>query len=47
LPFPDGQEDLDLRQFLGELRYTPLGEGVGRTIAHFKRALAEGLLSPE
>lgn len=47
LPFPGGQEDLALRQFLGKIPYTPLEQGVGRTIAHFKKALARGLLSPE
>jgi nucleoside-diphosphate-sugar epimerase len=44
LPFPDGQEETALRQFLGEIPHTSLEEGVALTIAHFRWAFAAGLL---
>jgi hypothetical protein len=44
LPFPDGQDDEPLRARLGELPYTPLAEGVARTIVHFQAAIADGRL---
>jgi nucleoside-diphosphate-sugar epimerase len=44
LPFPDGQEDDVLRQHLGHLPDTPLAEGVMKTIAHFRQAIADGRL---
>ena len=44
LPFPDGQEDDELRVFLGEIPDTSLIDGVAQTIAHFKGALADGRL---
>ena len=42
LPFPDGQEDGPLRELMGDIPDTPLAEGVAKTIAHFKAALAAG-----
>ena len=47
LPFPDGQDDAPLQALLGDVSYTSLEEGVARTIALFKEALAAGKLSPE
>ena len=44
LPFPKGATDTALRTLLGEVPYTPLEEGVSRTMAHFKTAIADGLL---
>ena len=44
LPFPKGATDTDLRTLLGEIPDTPLAEGVAKTMAHFKTAIAEGLL---
>lgn len=45
LPFPEGQRDDELRQWLGQVPYTPLEEGVARSIALFREALADGRLS--
>ena len=45
LPFPEGQEDNKLREILGDVDYTPLEEGVAQTIAHFKKAIADGRLT--
>ncbi len=45
LPFPDGQEDAPLRELLGTLDYTPLSEGVGKSIVAFRKALEDGRLS--
>jgi len=47
LPFPDGQADTELRALLGDVASTPLKEGVAVTIAHFKTALEQGLVSLE
>lgn len=47
LMLPDGQEDSALRELLGTLPNTPLQEGVARTVAHFKQALADGRLPQE
>jgi nucleoside-diphosphate-sugar epimerase len=47
LMLPDGQEDSALRELLGTLPDTPLQEGVARTVAHFKQALADGRLLQE
>lgn len=47
LPFPDGQDDVPLQALLGTVPHTPLGEGVAKTIALFKEAVAAGTLSPE
>jgi nucleoside-diphosphate-sugar epimerase len=47
LTFPDGQEDTALRELLGDFPNTPLQEGVARTVAHFKQALADGRLPQE
>jgi nucleoside-diphosphate-sugar epimerase len=47
LMLPDGQEDSALRELLGALPDTPLQEGVARTMAHFKQALADGRLPQE
>ena len=44
LPFPKGAADSELRALLGEVPYTPLNEGVANTMAHFKTAIADGLL---
>lgn len=44
LNFPRGQEDKELRQFLGDIPNTSLEEGVAKTILHFRRAIAEGRL---
>lgn len=44
LVFPDGQDDQPLRDLLGDLPHTPLADGVAKTIAHFKAALADGRL---
>ncbi len=45
LPFPDGLDDTPLQALFGAIPDTPLREGVAATIAHFKRALAEGKIS--
>lgn len=42
LPFAEAQNDQPLQDLLQEAPYTPLKEGVARTIAHFKRALVTG-----
>jgi nucleoside-diphosphate-sugar epimerase len=47
LMLPEGQEDSALRELLGTLPDTPLQEGVARTVAHFKQALADGRLPQE
>ena len=44
LPFPKGAADSELQALLGEVPYTPLDEGVANTMAHFKTAIADGLL---
>ena len=44
LPFPKGATDNALQTLLGKVPYTPLEEGVSRTMAHFKTAIADGLL---
>ena len=44
LPFPKGAADTELQTLLGEVPYTPLDEGVASTMAHFKTAIAHGLL---
>ena len=44
LPFPHGATDAELHDLLGEIPYTPLEEGVAKTMAHFERAIANGLL---
>ena len=44
LPFPKGATDIELQTLLGDVPYTPLEEGVKRTMAHFKTAIADGLL---
>jgi nucleoside-diphosphate-sugar epimerase len=45
LPFPAGQDDARLRAWLGEVPHTPLEEGVARTVATFRQALADGVLA--
>jgi hypothetical protein len=45
LTLPEGQTDSALRELLGTLPDTPLQEGIGRTVAHFKQALADGRLT--
>jgi nucleoside-diphosphate-sugar epimerase len=47
LMLPDGQEDSALRELLGTFPDTPLQEGVARTVAHFRQALADGRLPQE
>ena len=47
LMLPEGQEDSALWELLGTLPDTPLQEGVARTVAHFKQALADGRLPQE
>lgn len=42
LPFPDGQDDGRLQNLLGTFTYTPLTEGVAKTIRVFRNALQEG-----
>ena len=44
LPFPHGATDAELHDLLGEIPYTPLEEGVAKTMAHFESAIANGLL---
>ena len=44
LPFPKGATDTELQALLGEVPHTPLEEGVANTMAHFKTAIADGLL---
>ena len=41
LPFPEGQDDTELKAFLGEIPNTPLKAGVAQTIAYFKQRLKE------
>jgi nucleoside-diphosphate-sugar epimerase len=45
LPFPDGQDDSRLTALLGPVAYTPLIDGVAATIATFRKALSDGLLT--
>ena len=42
LPFAEAQNEQPLQSLLKEVPYTPLKEGVARTVDHFKRALAAG-----
>lgn len=44
LPFPDGQEDAPLQELLGTVAYTPLAEGVAKSISAFREALEDGRL---
>lgn len=44
LILPEGQDDTELRQILGDVPNTPLADGVAQTIAHFKQAVADGRL---
>jgi nucleoside-diphosphate-sugar epimerase len=45
LPFPDAVDPASLRAAIGELPETPLHDGVGDTIARFRRLLDAGLVS--
>jgi nucleoside-diphosphate-sugar epimerase len=47
LAIPEGQEDDALRTVVGDIPETPLREGIAQTIAHFKKALADGRLPRE
>jgi nucleoside-diphosphate-sugar epimerase len=47
LALPEGQEDTALRELLGDFPDTSLQEGVAKTVAHFKQALADGRLPQE
>ena len=42
LPFAEAQNEQPLQNLLSTVPYTPLSDGVARTIAHFKQALADG-----
>ena len=42
LPFAEAQNEQPLQSLLKEVPYTPLKEGVARTVDHFKRALVVG-----
>ena len=42
LPFAEAQNEQPLQSLLSEVPYTPLNEGVARTVDHFRRALADG-----
>ena len=42
LPFAEAQDEQPLQSLLKEVPYTPLKDGVARTITHFKRALVTG-----
>ena len=42
LPFAEAQNEQPLQGLLNEVPYTPLNEGVARTVDHFRRALADG-----
>ncbi len=42
LPFAEAQNEQPLQSLLNEVPYTPLNEGVARTVDHFRRALADG-----
>lgn len=44
LMLPEGQNDTELRRLLGDIPNTPLADGVAKTIAHFKKAIAGGRL---
>ena len=44
LPFAEAQNEEPLQRLLGQVPYTPLDEGIARTVAHFKQALAAGKL---
>lgn len=47
LALPDGCDDSALVAAIGAVPETPLREGVAKTIAHFKQALAEGKITAE
>ena len=42
LPFAEAQNEQPLQSLLSEVPYTPLNEGVARTVDHFRQALAAG-----
>jgi nucleoside-diphosphate-sugar epimerase len=42
LPFAEAQNEQPLQSLLKEVPYTPLKEGVARTVDHFRQALAAG-----
>jgi len=44
LNFPNGNEDLELREILGDIPNTSLNSGVAQTIARFKQLIADGCL---
>lgn len=44
LMLPEGQDDTELRRLLGDIPDTPLADGIAKTIAHFKKAIAAGRL---
>ena len=44
LPFLKGATDTELQTLLGVIPYTTLEEGIAKTMAHFKTAIADGLL---
>jgi nucleoside-diphosphate-sugar epimerase len=47
LPFPEEIDNAPLAALLGNLRVTPLSDGVRETIRVFKKALADGRIAPE
>jgi nucleoside-diphosphate-sugar epimerase len=47
LPFPDGQDDAQLQALLGPFETTSLEAGVAATVATFRGALADGLITAE
>ena len=44
LPFAEAQDEQPLQNLLREVPYTPLTDGVARTVAHFRHALAAGTI---
>jgi UDP-glucuronate 4-epimerase len=47
LPFPEEIDNAPLSALLGQIRITPLAEGVRQTIAIFKSALSDGRIAAE
>lgn len=45
LPFPNGFDDNELRQAFSNVNFTNLQDGIQETLNHFKRALANDLLT--
>lgn len=47
LALPDGFEDVELVKTIGPVPETPLAEGVAKSIAHFRQALATGKITTD